>query len=372
VPTFVQQSSVASATGTSATLTFSSAASSPNGIVVLILTSGALAEILAPTDSFGNSYTKFTDKTNASALSGSIWYVPNSGGGVTTVQVNFNSSQTFMAVAVEVGGGALTDTSSGAASNTGSPAPGSITTGVSDTIVFAILRSSGSISATPAGYTTISETDSPAWDFRYKILSSIGAENPTWTLGSSAPMACIVASFKSSVVYTANSYGGRIVRTRQNYGPWQLWAPLVTAFPPPPPAPFVPAPSPLPVFLAPVMYGMPFLRPPIIFFGTHPPPVVQGPYYPPQPARFHSTHPINLQGRGIWFSFPTATPVPTDSGGVGADFPWFPRVPKPTDPTFARRMAQLTEKLSDALNSLLRGGYLVQDSDGTWHIQDTR
>src|SRR5439155_14154383 len=140
-------------------------------------------------------------------------------------------------------------------------------------------RSSGSLSAAPAGFTVLQQIPSTLRDAEYQAYAAIQTGlDPTWTLASSAPYAALIAAFKGPPD-TALSYPSRLPLALFLPGFRQLHRPFGYAIPNPPPAAPVVGPQTLgplaftrpPVLGYPFMRGLPFLPP------QNPPPIPLGP-----------------------------------------------------------------------------------------------
>lgn len=370
MPSLVQTSTGASATGSSLSTSFSVACTHANGVVACITFDDALATLTSVTDNAGNpgnTYSKLVDKTNAGALSVAIYYKSSISGNPTQVTVAFSGSVAATIVAAEVTPGAYNNTSNSSAANSGSPETGAISTSVENTLVFIVLRSSGSISAAPSGFTVLQQEASPAKDAEYQAYAAIQTGlNPTWTLASSAPYAAVVGAFGGPPDTPTSK---PIALPLSLFLPaWpHVRRPFARVVLPPAPAPIPTGPQTIipPAFKKPIVLGGPFMRGLPYQRLPGPPDIPQGPNNPTPPVQ---PPPFLLTWRFInGFDRQQVRPVevPEDPTTIVTRPKLIPRVPQNIS---AAHLATSHNNLINLINSLIRSGQLRQTDTKEWII----
>lgn len=185
--------------------------------------SGINAAVGHFTDSNANTWNKLTNWTTANGLQCVLaWSVLSSVGAGHTFTYNDGGSESFPSLAVLALSGAHAspfDQQSGTNGGSGTSAqPGSITAVSNDQVFVTIflIDSPGSNgnSTIDSGFTISNQTNFSVGQWvgsalAYKIQTTAGAENPTWTPPGSATRNCAMATFLSASGTGVAGYLGR-------------------------------------------------------------------------------------------------------------------------------------------------------------------
>lgn len=175
-----------------------------NFIVVWVwCADSAASNTLAATDNAAtpNSYTKLVGPAgiisgNVAILVAKVTSLPGSGNLNVTVS-NTNSTILVATTAEFAGGTTSTDGSNSATGASGTPAPGSITTTVSNDLLLAVFEDpSATNPVTPTGYTNAGAENNSGLRIGqgvYQIASGTGSFNPTWNSYAAPWLAAQVA-----------------------------------------------------------------------------------------------------------------------------------------------------------------------------------
>lgn len=179
-------------------------------IVVSAFTSGgALGN---RSDSAGNTWTALTPSSGGEATI-QYYYKQNP---TTSATHTFSTTDAYSAIGVMCFTGSKTspfDQQNQGSSNLNSVNPGSITPTENNELIFTVMSTGagGSAYTGVTGY-TIAENISygagtnEGMALAYKIQTTAGAENPTWTYTGTAFSAAAIASFKSAAAATAYNF----------------------------------------------------------------------------------------------------------------------------------------------------------------------
>lgn len=202
----VVQTAVAGSTGGT---TVTTGAVDTTGANLIVISVSSYNSAVAPTDSKGNTWTPLTDRLNG-AYHERLYYCasPTVGSGHTFTAAGAASYPTICVLAFsgahatpfdqESGGGAASGTSS---------QPGSITPSEDNCVLVTGVDFGAGVAASINGSFTASSVDYDTSDhmgggIAYKIQTTAGAENPTWSWTISGVNATAMASFKAA----ASSY----------------------------------------------------------------------------------------------------------------------------------------------------------------------
>lgn len=186
-----------------------------SGSTLLVMQIASGAAISAPSDNMSNSWTPLTEQTSGVDVRGRLYYVDS-----PTVGAGHTFSHTGSAPAIAVlacTGTTLYDGNENAStSSTGTVQPGSVTPSQNNAVLITGYAGDGSSVSLDGGFTEVQDiaVSGPNWavGLAYKIQTSAGAENPTWTpvdpqgFGTTAGM----AAFRSDIG-GAPSVAGRVL-----------------------------------------------------------------------------------------------------------------------------------------------------------------
>jgi hypothetical protein len=183
-PTFVQvQSSVPQAPETTVATAFDEAQAAGNLNVVVVGWNNATSNIVAVTDSAGNTYQLAAPTTRSGAISQAVYYAKNIAAGANTVNVTFNAATPYVDVRIAEYAGLdpanPLDVTASAGADSASPSSGAVTTTTATELLVGAGTTTGQFTGAGSGYTTriITSPDSDILEDR--VVTSAGSYSAT-------------------------------------------------------------------------------------------------------------------------------------------------------------------------------------------------
>lgn len=318
-----------------------------NLLVVVVSAFNAVTVTLA--DTLGQTYSQAV-RLVAGTITTAIYYVENSTGGANTVTVT-PSATAYVSIAVHEYSGAATsgslDASASASALSTNPSPGAVAAAAGELIVAAYGQGSNTLaSSTVASPFAVREANlngsSNEGLQTADDVNASGTETPTFATNLNVFWVAVAASFRPT---------GAAAPT---------WTPFIRPATPPDSPPLALAPR--------LLLSAALLTGGVAPSGTNWIPFARPPR-PPEPAAAATQRSPLLPAALL--------PGTSPSGpGKGKNKPYLPRVPKPpqgNSPTeladYARRLARHTEVISDAFNSWVDAGHVVQFASRKWAIR---